>query len=124
MRETNNTYLWGTKMSNTSNYPIIPIIKLWYSSIKDKMTPFWVILDSYVGHSGRKILFVVNESIKNTPFFDSIVGHSSQTFTHSCKSYVDHIVPARLYRTSTKEENVPFSPIRNTKSSPDWLFPS
>ena len=51
---TNNTIFGKRDHEIPSSFPLI---KLWYSSIKDKMTPFGVILDSYVGHSRAKILF-------------------------------------------------------------------
>ena len=39
-----------------------------------------------MGHSGAKTLFAVFQNVKNTPFFESIVGHSSQMRAHSCVS--------------------------------------
>ena len=50
--------------------------------------------DPIVGHIGARILFVVFRNDKNTPFFDSIVGHSSQKTSHSCVSYVGHSSPS------------------------------
>ena len=77
--------------------------------------------NSYVGHSGQKILFVVNKSAKNTRFFASIVGHSSQMRSHSCISRArDHKHVNRYFDPLTMQKHPIFIDPKPKIAPPTW----
>ena len=84
MEETNNTKM--REEMSSKHIRILHPNPLWNTFPVALNNEKCLLFDSYVGHSEPKTLFVVFNSSKNTHFFGSIVGHSSQMRAHSCVS--------------------------------------
>ena len=88
MEETNNTKM--REEMSSKHIRILHPNPLWNTFPVALNNEKCLLFSSYVGHSEPKTLFVVFNSSKNTYFFGSIVGHSSQMRSHSCVSRVAH----------------------------------